>query len=513
MAERWLRSRSGTYDEVNPNNAVNVDMDSNSTYFESEADIAVSANPTVEVGVQNSESSTTLSNTTTSQLQDLLATVMTAFQAESSKQTAVFQTKVAKLTETLEAKFRQENEKLATSLTERFEAANVKLREEFNVKLQYEIQCVSESVDIPKRDNEHGIDNLNKSVANISEGMNAEVNAHIVQTRKELHKQGQEMINSSKVVLASINEHKTETEATVENLTQEINQRREHVESLLNTISGEVKSRFQERKNHFQSVTQAINLEIVKINKTISNLKERIIAGVASKNWAAIHQTAVVRMSTVGQTEGTIGTAGSDTSMNGVNGVNACDVSICSASVNVPNQSAKSCNKNVNTLSVVVPNGHNDLNELSLPKFSNSAKQVVAHFLRELDEYFALKKTPNEIKLPLCFRAIEDPFVKQWFATVYDTVGSYENFKTAFANLLWGQTRQAQIRCSIYQDHWDRRSEETYDEHYIRYVNDKPAFVRGGPSWCDDRSLSARSPNWHGLRKFKDNQGSFRVFK
>ena len=51
-------------------------------------------------------------------------------------------------------------------------------------------------------------------------------------------------------------------------------------------------------------------------------------------------------------------------------------------SVNVPKQSDKPCNENVNKLSVAVPNGRNDLNELSLPKFSNSAKQVVAHILR-----------------------------------------------------------------------------------------------------------------------------------
>ena len=80
-------------------------------------------------------------------------------------------------------------------------------------------------------------------------------------------------------------------------------------------------------------------------------------------------------------------------------------------------------------LSVVVPNGCTDINELSLPKCNNSAKQVVAHFLRKLDEYFTLKKTPNELNLPLCVRGIEDPFAKQWFATVYDTVGTYENFK------------------------------------------------------------------------------------
>ena len=205
-------------------------------------------------------------------------------------------------------------------------------------------------------------------------------------------------------------------------------------------------------------------MEIDKINKAVSSLEERIAAGITNNNGGAFQQTAVVRTSA-------IGTAGSDTSMNGVNEVNSCDMSTCNDSVNVPNHSTRSCSDNVNTLSVVDPNGRNDLNELSLPKFSNSNKQVVAHFLRELDEYFSIRKTPNELKLPLCFRAIEDPFAKQWFATVYDTVGSYENFKTAFANLLWGQTRQAQIRCSIYQDHWDRRREETYAEHYIRYAS------------------------------------------
>jgi hypothetical protein len=73
---------------------------------------------------------------------------------------------------------------------------------------------------------------------------------------------------------------------------------------------------------------------------------------------------------------------------------------------------------------VVVSNGCTDLNELSLPKVNNSTKQVVAHFLRELDEYFAIKKTPNELILPVCFRAIGDRFAKQWFATIYDTDGT-----------------------------------------------------------------------------------------
>jgi hypothetical protein len=60
---------------------------------------------------------------------------MTVIGAQSTKQTASFQTEVTKLTENLKAQFKQENEKLTTSLPEGLEAANKKLREKFNDKL------------------------------------------------------------------------------------------------------------------------------------------------------------------------------------------------------------------------------------------------------------------------------------------------------------------------------------------------------------------------------------------
>jgi hypothetical protein len=51
--------------------------------------------------------------------------------------------------------------------------------------------------------------------------------------------------------------------------------------------------------------------------------------------------------------------------------------------------------------------------ELLLPKVSDSSKQVAVCFIRELDEYFSLRKTPEELRLPLVFRSITDPFAKQ----------------------------------------------------------------------------------------------------
>ena len=98
MAERWLRSRTGPRDQDSFNDADNIDLDSEGTYLGSEVTITVRANPTGEGSVQNSvvaardSDNATLANITTLQLQDLLVTVMTAIQVESSKQTAAFQT-------------------------------------------------------------------------------------------------------------------------------------------------------------------------------------------------------------------------------------------------------------------------------------------------------------------------------------------------------------------------------------------------------------------------------------
>ena len=476
MAERWLRSRTGPRDQDSFNDADNIDLDSEGTYLGSEATITVRANPTGEGSVQNSvvaardSDNATLANITTLQLQDLLATVMTAIQAESSKQTAAFQTELAKLTETLKAQFRQENEKLAASLTEKFETANTKLREEFNVKLQSEIQCVSERVNVLKSDTEHGIDNLNKSVENLSEVMSSRVNAHIVQTRKELDKQGQEVITSSKVVLASISEHRVENESAMSNLRQEINQSREQVDNRLHAISDEVRSSIQEWESRVQSVKQANDSEIMRINEAISSLEAKITAGVTSNNSTAIQPTVVNGATAVGQTESTVGTVGSNTSVNSVSGVNACNLSACSGSTDVPNTSVNSCNNNVNAGSGLYAN-NTDLSELTLPTFTDSASQVPLHFIRDLDQYFSLKRTPEELRLALVFRAVKEPFAKQWLSSVFDRMKNYDEFKKSFTELLWCPSRQASIRSAIYLDKHDPGSGESCLDHYIRYAN------------------------------------------
>jgi hypothetical protein len=109
--------------------------------------------------------------------------------------------------------------------------------------------------------------------------------------------------------------------------------------------------------------------------------------------------------------------------------------------------------------------------ELSLPKYSDSSKQVAFHIIRELYEYFSLKRTPEELRLPLVFRSISDPFAKQWMSTTYGQLKSYDDFKKAFTELLWDGTGQSEIGCVVYQDRYNYRSGESFSKHYIRYAN------------------------------------------
>jgi hypothetical protein len=303
--------------------------------------------------------------------------------------------------------------------------------------------------------------------------MDGRIAVYVSERRKELERNTQEVNQRSKTMIREVVDHNIQVDTVVEGIRQEVGQAKEGLNKSVKSIADEVRTVFAA----LQAEKQRTLSEFQKVNLAVSRIEAKITGGLVTQTQSAVcttpPHTSLVRAEGIGQ--GNCNTTVSpqshseNTSNASVSGVNTCNASACNVSVN--NVPEVSCNDNVNALSVVVPNVCTALTELSLQKFSNSAKQVVAHFLRELDEYFALKRTPNELKLALCFRAIEDPFAIQWFATVYDTVGTYEHFKTAFANLLWGQTRQAQIRRSIYQDRWDRRNEETYAEHYIRYAS------------------------------------------
>jgi hypothetical protein len=76
--------------------------------------------------------------------------------------------------------------------------------------------------------------------------MNERMNAHVVQTRKETDRQGQEITAASSSLLASIKEHREQVGVIIESLSQQISKSKEYVDSKFSTISGEI----QDIKQH-----------------------------------------------------------------------------------------------------------------------------------------------------------------------------------------------------------------------------------------------------------------------
>ena len=232
-------------------------------------------------------------------------------------------------------------------------------------------------------------------------------------------------------------------------------------------MSGELRTSIQECESQIQGVKQANESEFMRVNQVISSLEAKIIAGVANSNRSAIPQHAVIGTTAVGQTDSTVATIGSESS---VNGTNLCDMTTCSDSANVPNASISSCNDNVNAGSGLYAN-NTDLSELTLPIFTDSMSQVPLHFIGDLDQYFSLKRTPDELRLALVFRAVKEPFTKQWLSCVFDKMKNYDEFTKAFTELLLCSSRQASIRSVIYLDKHNPGSGEPCLNHYIRYAN------------------------------------------
>ena len=82
-----------------------------------------------------------------------------------------------------------------------------------------------------------------------------------------------------------------------------------------------------------------------------------------------------------------------------------------------------------------------------------------------------MKRTPEEIRLPLVFLPISDLFARQWISTTYGQLKPYNDFKKSFTDLIWDGTGQLEIGCVVYHDRYNYRSGESFSEHYIRYSN------------------------------------------
>jgi len=90
--------------------------------------------------------------------------------------------------------------------------------------------------------------------------------------------------------------------------------------------------------------------------------------------------------------------------------------------------------------------------------------------LEELDSYFQLKDVPAEMRWPFAMKSITDYYTQQWVVTIYKELRSYDHFKQVITELLWSPENQSQVRCSIYQDRFNKSGDESLSAHFLRYA-------------------------------------------
>jgi hypothetical protein len=308
--------------------------------------------------------------------------------------------KLNSVRENVKAEMKMENEKLAASLTNKFKADHEKLRQDISLEVQTEINNRTKEIEVLRKDTEREICNTSENIGSMSVNIDERLAVHVSNTRKELATSERKINQRSRILVKEINDHKLHIDAAVEGMGHRLAQTKEEVNSRVEGLASEVKA----VSTAILADKQNSLSEFQKVNLVISQIEAKIASS------ATPHYSSLVRdeggSQSNSKTTGLLPSQSEHANSMGVNGVSTCSASACAASViNVPESA---CTENVSAVSVVTPNGYKNLEEFSVPKFKSSGKQVVTHFLRELDEYFSVRKNPTELKLPLCFKAIED---------------------------------------------------------------------------------------------------------
>jgi hypothetical protein len=130
------------------------------------------------------------------------------------------------------------------------------------------------------------------------------------------------------------------------------------------------------------------------------------------------------------------------------------------------------------------------VNDVSLPTFTDSSKQNPDQFLLDLDLYvFHVSKIPEQFKLPLAMKSGSDVYVVNWLHSVRGTLRNYSKFKQMFIDLLWSTDIQSTINAELYRGRYDAKSDGSFSAYFLRHSM-QAAYL--SPRFSDvDLTLSA----------------------
>jgi hypothetical protein len=220
----------------------------------------------------------------------------------------------------------------------------------------------------------------------------------VVAIRKMTDSISQEMNARSGRLLDNMKEYRTETENSLKEFRQDYSLFREQMNSeqatWQNKAGGEmdrVNDSIRLVEDRVTEIQVAVQNSIQKVNTEITYLQEQLAARQLTEG--ATHNQVLpvmdVDVENSSQSISGLATSAGNNHM-GKGNVNNCTTSVCGNATSQPSVNSNSGSAIVNVTSDVFAN-NSPINELTLPNFHDSSKQILWHFLRDLDEYYRIK--------------------------------------------------------------------------------------------------------------------------
>jgi hypothetical protein len=108
--------------------------------------------------------------------------------------------------------------------------------------------------------------------------------------------------------------------------------------------------------------------------------------------------------------------------------------------------------------------------DLTLPYFHDCAKVNAVFFLKQLDDFMKLKAVPVRFQLAIARKAVTDPIAVDWLSAIAPNLQDYEQFKVAFRRNFWPASKQSIVKCSSYQDRYQKGLSLSMSEHFLKYA-------------------------------------------
>jgi hypothetical protein len=141
---------------------------------------------------------------------------------------------------------------------------------------------------------------------------------------------------------------------------------------------------------------------------------------------------------------------------------------ITSSSSSIPSSETNDTNHtNANNY---FPLAANSVIHKTTSKFDGREKYHVVDFTTDLDNYLAMIKAPEDMKLPIAIGFLEGS-ARDWGKAFTNSKHTYDEFKTAITEEYWGEDKQREFEDILHSSSFEWSPQCSMKEHFIKHLN------------------------------------------